>query len=220
MSKMDTSARNQGGVVSSGSCYVIIPEIKGDWKVGPVENGHAVIEYALGASKAIVPAENGLGLESARALGTLMTLTLMKSAHQSEFVDVNVVGKNLPKVTVLNLKNHGVTADEAFRVELTNVRISDIRINKKRQMGGYSTNGTVGQINQDRGIGWAMDSNATQFAQTQDPNFQQSVADVFEVDLSYATVTLIHTAVHEDGKTDGKTPAFFDYIHNSVEAAK
>lgn len=219
MSKMDTSTANQGGIVSSGSCYLMIPEIKGDWKVGPVTDGHAIIEYALGASKAVVPAENGIGLESARALGTLMTLTVMKSAHQAEFVSINAKGVNLPKITLINLKNHGVTADEVWRIELTNVRIRAVRANRKRQMGGYSSNPTAAKINQDRGVGWALDSDADHFAQTQDPNFQGQVVDVFEIDCSYSTVTMVHKEVKEDATTGGNTATFFDFIHNTTEPA-
>jgi hypothetical protein len=218
---MDTGVNNQGGIVSAGSCYLMLTEIKGDWEVGKViKDGHSVIEYALGASKAVVPALNGMDLQSARALGTLFTMTLQTSAHQQEILAASAKGTNIPKIIIINLKNHGVTADEVFRIELTNVKFREVRLNRKRKMGGYTQNATATKINQERGVGYALDANASHFAQGQDPNAVLQIEDVYEVDCSYSTVTLIHTATKESGELDGKTPAFFDFIHNSVEAAK
>ena len=220
MSTMDNSVSNQGGIVSAGSCYLLIPDlIKGDWEVGSVvKDGHSVIEYALGASKAVVPALNGMDLQSARALGTLFSMTLQTSAHQQEILTASAKGTNIPKIIIINLKNHGVTADEVFRIELTNVKFRAVRLNRKRQMGGYTQNSTVTKINQDRGVGYALDSQASHFAQANDPNSQTQVEDVYEVDCSYNTVTIIHTATKETGELDGKTPAFYDFIHNTIEA--
>jgi hypothetical protein len=216
---MDTGINSQGGVVSSGSCYLMIPEIKGDWEVGSViKDGHAVIEYALGASKAVVPANNGMDLQSARALGTLFTMTLQTSPHQHEILAASAKGTNIPKIIIINLKNHGVTADEVFRIELTNVKFREVRLNRKRKMGGYSHNPTVGKINQEKGVGYALDANPNQFAQAQDPNFVTQLEDVYEVDCAYSTVMLVHTPTKETGELDGgHIPGSFDFIHNTTE---
>jgi hypothetical protein len=216
-SQMDTGIQNQTGVVTAGSCFLVAPEIKGVWQVGPVTDGHAVVEYGFAVSKALVPGK-GDDLQSARALGSLFTMTLLKQPQES-FVQANQKKTNFAKMTILNLKNHGVTADETFRIELTNVTIVEVRTNRKRQIGGYSQNPTALAIHKDRGMGHALDADPNHFAQQNDPNAVRQSVDTLEMDCCYDTMTIIHTAMKESGEVSGKTPASYSWTSNAAVPA-
>ena len=146
MSRMDTGNSGSSSVVSAKSCFLVMPEIKGDFDIGTkVKKGHPVSEWGVGVSRAILPNSGGLSLESARAVGSPMTITLQKTGHISEFLNIVNNGATIPELHIYNLKNHGgdaATADVVLQITLTNVRFQRGQINVKRQAGGYTTGNT------------------------------------------------------------------------------
>jgi hypothetical protein len=218
---MDTVSQGQKGSVSSGSCYLMLPEIPGSADVGKVvKKGHPVVAYSLGASKANVPGENGLGAESARAIGTSFSVILQKiGTAQSSFEALCGGGENIPDLKVFNLRNHGEMAAEAFSLEFKNVRVVRIHINRKEEMGGYIKDKNLPFYGGEQGLGSGgiLDENPNNIAQMQDPNAARGVADGFLIECSYDEVTLIYTELKPDGKIGGKVPAHMNYAKNTIQ---
>ena len=145
-----------------------------------------------------------------------MTLTLANSASQAQFLAINAEGTTIDKLTIINLINRGDTAVEAFRVELTVVRVLAIRINGKRIIGEKAHNKTMLKIQQGISNGLNLDMDARENTQQQNPNQRQ--VDVYEIDVGYQGITFVFTPTEPDGTPGGKVAQSFDFGKNAANA--
>ena len=213
ISRMDTGTRGPRSVVSSRSSFLVLKEIPGGFDIGAkVKKGHPVSEWGLGLSRAIKPDSSGTNLESSRTVGTPLTLTLQKTAHLSQFLNIVNNGATVPEVKLFNLKSHGMddaTGDVVLEFTLTNVRFQRGEINLKRQAGGYTTGNT--DIIRSNEPGWASDTDPNTLAQAEDPNNIKNVEDVFIIEMTYDSISGVWTKIDVNGSSKGNISCFWDF---------